>query len=272
MIILNGKEINSLISTELKNEVENLFAKGKPSPKIAIIQVGDDPASNVYINKKIEFANKIGSEIELNKLSEKITTEEIIDIIKKLNNDTSVHGIIIQLPIFKKLDCQKILNSVLPEKDVDGLGLGKKFFMPATTRGILTLLEKNNIEIFGQKVVIINDSDLVGKPTAKVLVDRGADVSICNEKTKNIKEITRTAKIIITAIGQPEIIDDSYLSDDQVVVDVGISQTPNGVVGDLKRDLKTKLKAVSLVPGGVGPMTVASLFQNLFDAYQMQQK
>ncbi len=266
MFILDGKKINQGIASELKEAISDL----KRKPKLAIIQVGDEISSNIYIKKKIEFAEKIGATVVHKKIDQNLSSKDLLDLIIDFNRDIFVNGIIVQLPIPNHFDQKTILQSISKEKDVDGMN--QSSFSPAVSRGIVTLLEKNNIKIVNQKIVIINNSESVGKPTAAILEKKGAGVENYDKDTKNLKEKTKQADIIITAIGQPEIIDESYLSEGQIVIDVGISRKNQKICGDLKKNLNLELKAYSPVPGGVGPMTVASLFENLLDAYQMQQK
>jgi methylenetetrahydrofolate dehydrogenase (NADP+)/methenyltetrahydrofolate cyclohydrolase len=265
MITLDGKKINHEIASELREAISDLGE----SPHLMIVQVGENDASDIYIQRKVDFGQKIGAKVTVKYFTEENSQEEIIDYINQSNSDKSVHGIIVQLPLPNKFNRQEILQSVSRDKDVDGLN--DSDFIPATTKGIVTLLQKNNIEISNKRTVIINDSDLIGKPTAKEFERIGSDVVICNENTENLKEVSKSADILITAIGQPEIIDEEYLNEGQVVIDIGISKTKNGIIGDIKKDLSIDLSARTPVPGGIGPMTVASLFQNLLQAYEMQQ-
>lgn len=268
MLILDGKKINQEIASELSEAISELGE----TPQLVIIQVGENPASDIYIQRKADFGQEIGVKTTIKYFSENVSEEEVLDFIQEVNNKDDVNGILVQLPLPKNLNKKKILEAIKKEKDVDGLN--NSDFVPATTRGVLTLLQRSDVEISDKKVVIINDSDLIGKPTAREMERLGAEVIICNEETENIKEITKTADILITAIGKPEIIDESYLSNDQIVIDIGISKKDSKIFGDLKKDLdteKVELKAASPVPGGVGPMTVASLFQNLIEAVKNQQ-
>ncbi|NCS99251.1 bifunctional 5,10-methylenetetrahydrofolate dehydrogenase/5,10-methenyltetrahydrofolate cyclohydrolase [Candidatus Parcubacteria bacterium] len=271
-MILDGNKIKKEIASELEEAISVLGE----SPHLVIIQIGENNASDIYIQKKVEFGQKIGAKITVKYFSGEESEGEILEYINQINHDNGIHGIIVQLPLPDKFDRQRIIEAVSKEKDVDGLN--NSDFIPATTKGIVTLLQKNNIEINNKKVIIINDSDLVGKPTAKEFKRIGAEVVICNDETENLQEKTRDADILITAIGQPEIIDEKYLRKGQIVVDVGISKTPKGVVGDVKKELidedghQLELAARTPVPGGVGPMTVASLFQNLLQAYEIQKQ
>jgi len=264
MLVLNGKKLNQEIASELK---EAISAFGE-NPHLSIIQIGENDASDIYIQKKVNFGQEIGAKVTVKYFSENVSEQDILNYIEEKNNDSDVNGIIVQIPIPQNLDRQNILKAVSKEKDVDGLADSE--FIPATTKGVVTLLQKNSIKISGKKVVIINDSDLVGKPTAKEMERLGGDVSVCNDQTENLKGISKTADILITAIGKPEIIDEEYLKEGQTVIDIGISKTADGIFGDVKKDVDVELFALTPVPGGVGPMTVASLFENLLDAYKKQ--
>ena len=274
MLVLDGKKLNQEIASELKEAISALGEKKEKIPHLLIIQIGEDPASDIYIQKKVDFGQEIGVKVTVKYFSENVSEDEVLNFIEEKNNDLDVNGIIVQIPIPDKLNRKKILASVSKEKDVDGLADSR--FVPATTKGVITLLQKNNIEISGKKIVIINDSDLIGKPTAREIERLGGKVFITNDKTEKLEEISQSSDILITAIGKPEIIDEKYLKEGQVVIDIGITKTENGIRGDVKRNLflengePLKLFALTPVPGGVGPMTVASLFENLFDAYKKQ--
>ena len=276
MIILDGKKLNKAIAGQLR-EIISVF----PSvPKLAIIQVGDNPASNIYIARKQRFAEEIGAQAAVRKFSETATENEIISEINSLNSDNSVNGIIVQLPIPQHFTISKIIDSISPEKDVDGLSSkniyklvrDEESFVPATALGIGTLLKENGITVEGKNVVVIGRSLLVGKSTALHLMNLGATVTICHSKTKNIIEHTRRTDIIVVAVGKAGFLNDDYISEKQVIVDVGINMVDGKVCGDTNIIDQSKLKAISPVPGGVGPMTVASLFQNLVSAYKVQEK
>jgi methylenetetrahydrofolate dehydrogenase (NADP+) / methenyltetrahydrofolate cyclohydrolase len=275
MMILDGKKIKAKISAILKKETESFI--GKTLPKLVILQVGNNEVSNIYINQKMIFAQQIGVMAELIKFEENISDKIILEKVSELNKDNSVHGIILQLPISKHLNQTEILNSIDPKKDVDGLGainLSKIIrnditgIIPATARGIITLLKEYNFEVANKKIVIIGRSVLVGKSLALVLTNLNATVTLCHSQTVDLSKITKTADIIISAVGKPGIINDDYVNSNQIIIDVGISRQENGlIVGDVVLK-KTKVEAISPVPGGVGQMTVTSLFQNLFESYQ----
>lgn len=280
MKILDGKKLNAKISLQLKSEVEGFLSNGLSAPKLVIFQVGDNAASNIYVGRKIKFAEQISALSEVIKLPESITENELLDLVAQKNDDDSVHGIILQLPVTEKIDSKKIFKSIKSEKDVDGLGesnLAKLIqndetgIVPATARGVATLLEENSIDVAGKNVVVVGRSILVGKSTALNLINKNATVTICHSHTENLADILSAADIIISATGQSGLIKKDYIKSDHVIVDVGISVVDEKIVGDVEQNLNGNEPAhISPVPGGVGPMTVASLFSNLVDAYKKQ--
>lgn len=263
--ILDGKALNLLIAEKLKKKIKAL----KAHPKLVIIQVGNREESNAYIKRKLAFAEKIGAQTELVKLSETIAEEKLVEEIEKHNADKAVHGVIVQLPLAKHINNEVIAETIVPEKSVDGSHL----FIPATTRGILTLLSHYKIHVAGKKAVVIGRSALVGEPTSLALLDKDATVTICHSKTKNLAKETQQADIIIAASGKPKLITAKHVTPHQVVIDVGINYVKGKMTGDVDfANVSPIVKAISPVPGGVGPMTVASLFENLLDAYELQTK
>jgi methylenetetrahydrofolate dehydrogenase (NADP+)/methenyltetrahydrofolate cyclohydrolase len=268
MKTLDGRILRDRIANKLKLEVSGLKVK----PVLAIIQVGDNVESNVYIKQKKLFGERIGAVVNHIRLPKNISFPKIEKEIKKLNSDRKVHGIIIQLPIPENLDARKITKVISPSKDVDGLVSGSNF-TPATTRGILSILDFYKINLAGKRAVVVGRSDLVGKPTALALLNKNATVTIAHSKSKNLKQITKSAEVLVVAVGRPKFINDKYVSKGQVVIDVGINKTKNGLVGDVDFEkVKKIVRAITPVPGGVGVMTVASLFENLFDAARLKFK
>lgn len=284
--ILEGKTPSQKILEDLKKETEACSKK----PALVIVQVGSKEESNLYIEKKKAFGEKAGFSVKHLKLPESVIQDRLIKEIKKLNKDEKVNGIIVQLPLPAQIDYFDVVESIEPSKDVDGLH-SKNFkkilegkndgLIPATARGILNLLDFYNIEVSGKKVVVVGRSMLVGKPTALALMNRNATVSICHSQTKNLNEITKTADILVVAIGIPEAINKEFVSPDQAIIDVGINSTSGikmqeevsgkRVVGDVNfEEVKETVSAITPVPGGVGPMTVASLFQNVLSAFRAQ--
>jgi methylenetetrahydrofolate dehydrogenase (NADP+)/methenyltetrahydrofolate cyclohydrolase len=279
MIVLDGKKIKSKINLSLKAEIENFKLAGKNQPKLVILQVGNNEVSNVYIKQKLTFAQQIGALAELVKLEENVSNKEILEKISELNQDTNVHGVILQLPIPKNLNQTEILNAIDSQKDVDGLGAlnisklvrsDNSGIVPATARGVITLLKEYNNEVFGKNIVIVGRSVLVGKTLSLALTNLEATVTVCHSKTVNLASITKSADIIISAVGKPGIINDACVNEKQIIIDVGISRDENGLIsGDVILE-KATVAGLSPVPGGVGQMTVASLFQNLVEAYKKQ--
>jgi methylenetetrahydrofolate dehydrogenase (NADP+) / methenyltetrahydrofolate cyclohydrolase len=275
MEIIDGKKIQQERAKKLSQKIQNLNFV----PHLTILQVGNDSASNLYIKNKINFGKEIGVKVTHIKRDENITTKDLCKLIQKLNKDKKVQGIIVQMPIPENIDLDMVLNSIKQEKDVDGLseknvyGLiknKKNIMVPATAKGILSLLQESNISLEGKRVVIIGRSLLVGKSTALNLLNQNATVTICHSKTENLEKITKEADILIVAIGKKHFITDEFLGENQVIIDVGINLDENNnlgendkFTGDVYIKDKTKVFALTTVPGGVGPMTVLSLFENL---------
>ena len=267
-IILDGKKLRDKIFENLKQRLNNMSEK----PTLAVILVGDDPASQIYVKNKKKTAENLGiNSIVINYPSD-ISENILLDKIQELNNDNKITAILVQLPLPKHIDKFKIIDAIAPEKDVDGLtpyNSGKLFagedpyVYPCTPKGILLLLDEYNIELEGKHVVVIGRSNLVGKPVAQMLLNRNATVTMCHSHTKNLSDITKTADIIVSAVGK-NIIGEKMLKSDCVVVDVGIFKDVSGkICGDVDFANASKIAAyISPVPGGVGPMTIASLMLN----------
>lgn len=269
MILLDGKKIADEKSEELKNSIKSLdFA-----PKLLIVRVGEDSASDVYVSKKVEFGEKIGAEVQVIHLQEDVNDTDIISEIEKGNTDKTVKGIIVQLPIPAKFDKERIINSISPEKDVDGLtakNLWKLMndgsgIIPATAGAVDMLLNEYGIDVEGKHIVIVGDSILVGKPMAIHFLNRDATVTICHDKTRELSNFTKQADILIVAVGKQNLINNFHIGKDQVVIDVGINRLEDGKVsGDVDFDSVNDLvSAITPVPGGVGPLNVFYLFKNL---------
>lgn len=281
-LILDGIRARDSFMEKMKEAI----TKSGKKPVLAIIQIGNLSASNAYIAKKKMFAQDIGAEVRHIQFKEDVGEDEVIEEIKKLNVDNSVQGIIVQLPIPVSLSRKKIIDTIIQTKDVDGLTSDNErkrlagessFFVPATARGVLSLLRFYNVSIKDKKVTVIGRSELVGKPIALLLAGEGSSVSVCHKGTPNIPSITKVADILISAAGVPHLVTKDFVSKGQVVVDVGINSVEGEkleeevpkrrVVGDVDFEgVKGIVGAISPVPGGVGPMTVLSLFQNLLDA------
>lgn len=272
--ILDGKLVSNKIEEELKKKIKDQL-------KLVIIKASDSKESDKYIYQKVKKCIDLGIEVELKEYKEDVTNEKIIKDIEKFNKDKLVNGIIVELPLYNHLDDDMILNSISEYKDVDGLtdkNMSKLInnedcFIPGTVRGILSLLSYYDIDYKDKKVTIINRSRLIGKPLYYYLTNKGIDVNMVGHSTKDIKKICKNSHILITGIGKREVIDKSYVKNNAVVVDAGICVDCGQIFGDVYfEDVKSKCDYISRVPGGVGPMTVISLFENLYDAYLMQNK
>ena len=275
--LIDGKQISREIKDELKEKVAQYKSEGHQS-SLAVIQVGNDPASSVYVGNKKRACEYIGIGSVSYELPENTTEKELLDLIAKLNADDSIKGILCQLPVPDHIDEDKIINAIAPEKDVDGfhpqnvgsLVIGQPGFVSCTPAGIIELLKRSNIEIEGKHCVIIGRSNIVGKPMALLMLRENATVTICHSRTRNLKEICREADILIVAIGRPQYIDAEYVKEGAVVIDVGIHRDENNkLCGDVKFDEVEPLASyITPVPGGVGPMTIAMLMNNCVSAME----
>lgn len=273
--IIDGKQLAIEIKDKLKEEVIKIKEKGI-TPKLAVIMVGEDQASKVYVKNKSKACEYVGIEFEEHILKEETSMEELISLIESLNKDTTIHGILLQSPIPKGLDINLAFKTISPEKDVDGfhpinvgkLTLGQDSFIPCTPYGIVKMLEKYNIQTEGKNVVIIGRSNIVGKPLIQCMLNKNATVTVCHSKTKNLKEITKNADILISAIGKAKFVTEDMVKQAAVVIDVGINRTEEGnLVGDVDFErIHTKTSYITPVPGGVGPMTIAMLMNNVVKA------
>lgn len=279
MELINGKELAKKIRGELKLEVDNLRENGI-IPKLAVIMVGDDKASEVYVRNKSKACNEIGIEFEEFLLNSNIKQEELIDLIKKLNNRKDVYGILLQSPIPEHLNIREAFDTIDYRKDVDGfnpinigkLAIGEDAFISCTPYGVIKMLEEYNIEIEGKRAVVIGRSNIVGKPLIQCLLNKNATVTICHSKTKNIAEITKEADILIAALGKPKFVKENMVKENAVVIDVGINRNEEGkLVGDVDfENVSKKASYITPVPGGVGPMTIAMLMNNVIKATKNQ--
>jgi methylenetetrahydrofolate dehydrogenase (NADP+)/methenyltetrahydrofolate cyclohydrolase len=279
--ILDGRAISSKIAEQLTQQI--LVCKTKPT--LVIIQIGNNEESNTYIKHKRIFAEKIGAIVKYVHYDEDVSEESVVVDIETYNTDTSIHGIIVQLPIPKNLSESRILESIDPRKDIDGLTSAsamhlfnsEKGFVSCATKAVLVLLDNEQIDVTGKKVVIVGHSALVGKPTALALINRNATVTVCHAFTKNLDEETKRADILITAVGKPKLITKNFVSPGQIVIDIGItvlSVEEDGVkkkkvVGDVDYEaVKDIVAAITPVPGGIGPLTIACLFESLLEVYE----
>ncbi len=282
MKILDGKTLAEKMYTKIKQQTETMTQK----PCLAVILVGSDPASQVYVNNKKKSCEKAGIKSLSIEFPETISEEELLQKIHQLNTDNSVTGMIVQVPLPKHISEEKVLYAIDPKKDMDGfhpanlgemyLSKEKEYLPPATPAGIITMLEENNIEIAGKEVVIVGRSNNVGKAVAVMLLNRNATITVCHSRTHDLSTHTKRADILIVAVGKPKFITEDMVKDGAVIVDVGIHRIPNPdtssdkkfvLCGDVDFEtVKNKVSAISPVPGGVGPMTVASLIQNTVNA------
>ena len=273
--IIDGKQISADIKEELKQEVARLKEVGH-SCCLAVIQVGSDPASSVYVGNKKKACAYIGIESLAYELPEETTEEELLAIIEQLNQDDHVHGILCQLPLPKHINEDRVIAAISPEKDVDGfhpqnvgaLVIGQKGFVSCTPAGIIQLLKRSNIDIAGKHCVVIGRSNIVGKPMALLMLRENATVTVCHSKISNLKELCSQADILIVAIGKPRFIGAEYVKDGAVVIDVGIHRDENNkLCGDVRyEEVEPKASYITPVPGGVGPMTIAMLMNNCVEA------
>ena len=276
--IIDGKQISKDIKEELKAEVASLAAQGRKCC-LAVIQVGNDPASSVYVGNKKKACAYVGIESLAYELPEETTEEELITIIDKLNKDANVHGILCQLPLPKHINEDHVIKAISPKKDVDGfhpqnvgaLVIGEKGLVSCTPAGIIQLLKRSNIEMDGKHCVVVGRSNIVGKPMSLLMLRENATVTICHSHTKNLKEICKEADILIVAIGKPQFIGKEYVKDGAVVIDVGIHRDENNkLCGDVKYDeVEPVASYITPVPGGVGPMTIAMLMHNCVEAMKL---
>ena len=269
--IIDGKELAKKIRNDLKIEVEKIKQEGI-NPKFAVILVGEDKASKIYVKNKTKACIELGIEFEEILLEENIQMQELLKIIENLNNREDIHGILLQSPIPSHLDINEAFRTIKPEKDVDGfnpvnvgkLSLNQDCFVSCTPFGIIKMLENYNIEIEGKRAVVVGRSNIVGKPVSMCLLNKNATVTVCHSKTKDLKEITKTADILVVALGKPKFITQDMVKENAVVIDVGINRLENGsIVGDVDFENVSKLASyITPVPGGVGPMTVTMLLKN----------
>ena len=281
MKILNGAELAKKIKSVLAIEIDYLVKKHGRPPKLCIILAGDDPANTSYVKSKKKSCNEIGILCDLNMLPFSTSQNEILALIETLNNDSETDGILVQLPLPKHIDQNVILQAIDYKKDVDGLhptnvgllNISNDAIMPCTPKGILSLLKAENVQITGKHCVIIGRSNLVGKPMAQLMLRENASVTVCHSKTRDLAYLTRQGEILIIAIGHPNLVNAAMLKEGAVVVDVGINNVDGKLVGDLYNsinveDIEKKAAAITPVPGGVGPMTIASLMENVVEIYK----
>ena len=276
-MIIDGKKLQSEVKDKLINKINNISDK----LKLVVIQVGDDPASSVYVRNKGKLCNDVGILFEHVKYDDSILEKELISKIDELNNDSSVTGILVQLPLPSSINEDRVLESIKYYKDVDGLtsdNIGNLFagndgIVPCTALGVMEILDSVNTDFVGANVVIVGRSKLVGLPLVSLFSRRNSTVTLCHSKTKDLKSITSNADILVVAVGKKEFIDGSYVKDGSIVVDVGINRYEGKLYGDCEfSSVLPKVKYITPVPGGVGPLTVVMLVNNVIKAYELQKK
>lgn len=275
--ILDGKKLSLILQEDLKEKINKL----SNSPNLTVVIVGEDKASKIYVKNKEKIAKKMGIDTDTIYLNSETTTDELLSIIERLNKDKSVNGILVQLPLPKHIDENLVLEKISPMKDVDGFhpqNLGKLMInnasmIPCTPLGIIKLLDFYNIDLEGKNVVILGRSNIVGKPMLHLLLQKNATVTITHSYTKNLKDITKKADILIVAIGKSNFITKEYIKDNAIIVDVGINRVDNKIMGDVDfNSVKDKVSFITPVPGGVGPLTITMLMNQTYIAYLNQNK
>jgi len=277
-MLISGKELSKKIRTQLKEEVEEIKAAGKRTPKLTVVLVGEDPASKIYVRNKGRACEQIGVLSDIIRKPEDTTQEELVGLVKSLNKDPEVDGILVQLPLPKHLDEDEILNLIDPRKDVDGfhpdniakLFLGDDGLEPCTPKGMMEMLKDINYDLTGKEVVVVGRSNIVGKPVALMALHRNATVTIAHSRTKNLPEVCKRADVLIAATGRAKMFDRDYVKEGAVVLDVGMDHDENGkLCGDVDfDDVKDIVSYITPVPGGVGPMTITMLLSNTLKAYK----
>ena len=280
-VVLYGREVSKQIRAELKVEVDSIKKMGL-HPGLAVVIVGNDPASRVYVNNKKKACEEVGIRSFEYALPEETSEHELIQLVETLNEDESVHGILVQLPLPKHINEERVLLKISPVKDVDAfhpfnigkIMIGNYDFLPCTPAGIMELIHRAGICLEGKECVVIGRSNIVGKPMSMLLLHDNATVTICHSRTKNLKDVCKRADVLVVAIGKPEIIDADYVKPGAVVIDVGINRLPDGkLVGDVNFESVSEIASyITPVPGGVGPMTITMLMKNNIKAAQLSKE
>ena len=280
MTIIDGKALSDKILKEIENEHSELQAKVGRKAGLAVIIVGENPASQIYVRNKIRACERVGFHSETIRLDENITEENLLLEIEKLNNDNNIDGILVQLPIPKHINELKVINAISAEKDVDGFhttNIGKMMigdetgFLPCTPAGVIQMFEEYNIDLEGKDVLVIGQSNIVGKPMTLLLIKKRATVQVCNSKTKNLSEKLQKADVVVAAAGSPKLVKGSDVKEGVVVIDIGINRVDGKICGDVDfEEVSQKASYITPVPGGVGPMTIAMLIKNTFKSYKQK--
>ena len=276
-MILDGKQLSQELKDEMRQEVEALAQKYGRRPCLMVVIVGNNPASQSYVRGKIKATEYVGFDGSLVSLPEDVTEDALIAEIERLNQDEQVDGILVQLPLPKHISEDRVIAAISPEKDVDGfhatnvarLWLNQPCIVPCTPKGVIVMLDRAGIEITGKNAVVVGRSNIVGKPVAKLLLDRNATVTIAHSRTKNLKEVCRQADILVAAVGRPQMLTADYIKPGAAVIDVGINRLEDGrLVGDVDFEgAKAIAGAITPVPGGVGPMTITMLMRNTIECF-----
>ena len=277
MVLIDGKKVSAEVRVCLAKEVKELKEKTGRVPGLATVLVGDDPASAVYVRNKNKICRELGFKSFEQKLSLDTSEAKLLKLIKELNSNNDIHGILVQLPLPNQIDSEKILQAIDPNKDVDGfhpinvgkLVVGNALLTPCTPSGIIKLLDHYEIDISGKHAVILGRSNIVGKPVSMLLLQRNATITICHSRTKNLEEITRSADILVAAIGRANFVTENMVSEGAIVIDVGINRVDGKLTGDINFEpVAKKASYITPVPGGVGPMTIALLMENTLKAFK----
>jgi methylenetetrahydrofolate dehydrogenase (NADP+) / methenyltetrahydrofolate cyclohydrolase len=276
MILIDGKNVASKLNIEIKSRIDALVEKGHRTPGLAIILVGDNPASLSYVKGKGRACDEVGMRHELVRLPETVTSEEVAQVIRRLNDDPMTDGMILQLPIPKHLDADMLIDLIRKDKDADGFHIENQGGMyqkrpsvkPATPKGIMTLLDAYGIDVSGKDAVVVGRSNIVGFPVARLLMDKNATVTVCHSRTRDLKAHTSKADILVVSAGKPRLITKDMVKEGAVVIDVGVNRVDGKLVGDVDFDaVKDVCSHITPVPGGVGPMTIHTLIDNTFGLY-----
>jgi methylenetetrahydrofolate dehydrogenase (NADP+)/methenyltetrahydrofolate cyclohydrolase len=275
--VMDGKILAAKVRAELKQKVDGYKAKTGRVPGLAVVLVGEDPASQVYVRMKNKACEEAGYKSIVNRMPAETTTEELLAVVNEYNSDDTINGILVQLPLPKQINEKKILYAIKPEKDVDGfhpfnvglMNIGEETLFPCTPYGCMKFFEEYGIETSGKNAVVIGRSNIVGKPMTSLLIKANCTVTVCHSKTKDIAGICRQADIVVAAIGKPEFVTADFVKDGAVVIDVGINRVNDKLVGDVAyEEVAKKASYITPVPGGVGPMTIAMLLANTMKAFE----
>ncbi|MCK9222709.1 MAG: bifunctional methylenetetrahydrofolate dehydrogenase/methenyltetrahydrofolate cyclohydrolase FolD [Limnochordia bacterium] len=273
--ILDGKAIAAEIRAKVKEDVSRLQSARGITPGLAVVLVGDDAASQIYVNMKKRACNEVGFHSKEYRLPASTTQEELLQLINRLNVDQSIHGILVQLPLPKHLDEKYVINTISPAKDVDGfhpinvgkLSTGEPSLLPCTPAGIMELLRRTKVDLSGKQAVVVGRSNIVGKPTAMLLLKENATVTVCHSRTKDLAEECRRADVLVAAVGKPELIKGEWIKEGAIVIDVGMNRVEGKLFGDVEfASARQRASFITPVPGGVGPMTIAMLMANTLEA------